>query len=83
MGASPSGSVRTAGSEVIASTIRLVGRLVGIQLARRIVAGPSVPSVRSQVIGVEKDKFAAAVDEAHRRVADQLAQSDEEAAPPA
>ncbi len=75
--------VRTAGSEVIASTIKLVGRLVGIQLARRIVAGSPLPSVRSRVIGVEKDKFSAAVDEAHRRVADQLAQSDEGAAPPA
>jgi len=70
--------VRTAGGEVAASTIKLVGRIVGIQLARRLLAGPGgMPNLRGGMVGGEKAEFAAAVDAAHERVARQASASDE------
>jgi hypothetical protein len=63
-------SVRTASSEVLSSMIKLLGRLIGIQLTRRLLAGSGgMPSLRGPVVQAEKAQFAAAVDEAHERVA--------------
>ena len=63
-------SVRTASSEVLSSTIKLLGRLLGIQLTRRLLSGPgSIPSLRGRAVQAEQAEFAAAVDEAHERVA--------------
>jgi hypothetical protein len=65
--------VRTAGAEVLASIIKVVGRVVGIQLARRLLAGPGpmpkMPSLRGTIVDTEKAKFAAEVEDVHERVA--------------
>jgi hypothetical protein len=71
-------SVRTASSEVTASTIKLLGRLIGIQLTRRLLAGAGpMPSIRGRIVQAEKAEFAAAVDEAHERVARKAEAGDE------
>jgi hypothetical protein len=60
--------VRTAGGEVAASMIKLAGRVVGIQLVRRLLAGGPITNPRGGVVDAEKARFGAALDEAHERV---------------
>ena len=62
--------VKTAGGEVAASMIRLVGRVVGIQLVSRLLAGPgAMPNVRGGFVDAEKARFAAEVEDVPERVA--------------
>ena len=62
--------VRTAGAEVFASIMKVVGRVIGIQLARRLLAGPGpMPSFRGTIVDAEKARFAAEVEDVHERVA--------------
>jgi hypothetical protein len=74
-------TVRSAGGDAVSTIIRYVGRGVGITLLRRIVAGPGPMPAPSGIIAGEKARFAAAVDKAHQRVADQVAPGEEETGP--
>ena len=76
-------TVRSAGGDAIATIIRYVGRGVGISLLRRILAGPGPLPAPGGIIAGEKARFAAAVDKAHQRVADETTPAGEEAAPKA
>ena len=76
-------TVRSAGSDAIGTVIRYVGRGVGISLLRRILAGPGPMPAPGGIIAGEKARFAAAVDKAHQRVADETAPGGEGTGPKA
>jgi hypothetical protein len=61
--------VKTAGGEVAASMIKLVGRVVGIQLVRRLLAGGPTGNPSGGTIEAEKARFGAALEQVHERVA--------------
>lgn len=61
--------VRTAGGEVAASMIKLVGRIVGIQLVRRLLAGGPIINPSGRMVEAEKARFGAELDQVHERVA--------------
>jgi hypothetical protein len=74
-------TVRSASGDAIGTIIRYVGRGVGISLLRRILAGPGPLPAPGGIIAGEKARFAAAVDKAHQRVAEETEPGGEGAGP--